>query len=266
MNKILVAIFNDEESAYEGLSALKDLHRDHDISIYSTAVISKAADGTISVKQVADEGARGTWLGILSGSLVGLLAGPIGVMVGASLGGLTGSLFDLRKAGVDIDFAEEVANEFPPGKTAVLADIEESWTAPVDTRLQKFGAIIFRRLRSEVAEDQFAREAAADEAELRELKEEWKAANEETKVEIQKRIDAIKNKLNAAADQVDQRLQSVQSDVTAKVEALQQQMTDASDARKAKLEKQIAALKADQASRSEKLNKAGSLIKEALTY
>jgi hypothetical protein len=35
MNKMLVAVFDREDAAFEGLSALKDLHRDGDISLYS---------------------------------------------------------------------------------------------------------------------------------------------------------------------------------------------------------------------------------------
>lgn len=37
--------------------------------------------------------------------------------VGASLGGLTGALFDLRDAGIDNDFVEEVSRALTPSKT-----------------------------------------------------------------------------------------------------------------------------------------------------
>jgi uncharacterized membrane protein len=104
MNKILVAVFNTEPAAYQGLSALKDLHTDGDITLYSTAVIVKDASGTATVKQAADEGPVGTTLGMLTGSLLGLLAGPVGVAVGASTGGLAGLVFDLARTGISADF------------------------------------------------------------------------------------------------------------------------------------------------------------------
>jgi uncharacterized membrane protein len=47
MNKILVAVFNGEAAAFQGLSALKDLHRDGDITLYSSAVIVKDKSGKI---------------------------------------------------------------------------------------------------------------------------------------------------------------------------------------------------------------------------
>jgi hypothetical protein len=45
MNKMLIAIFDREAAAFEGLSALKDLHRNGDISLYSSAVIAKDSTG-----------------------------------------------------------------------------------------------------------------------------------------------------------------------------------------------------------------------------
>ena len=56
MNKMLVAVFNSETLAFEGLSALKDLHKDGDITLHATAVLSKDASGQVSLKQTADGG------------------------------------------------------------------------------------------------------------------------------------------------------------------------------------------------------------------
>ena len=162
MNKMLVAVFNTEPAAYEGIKALKELHNDGDITLFATAVIAKDSSGAASVKQDADEGPVGTAMGLLTGSVVGLLGGPIGVALGASLGSLTGMIFDLNKTGIDIAFVDEVSKALTPGKAAVLADIEETWLTPVDTRIGKLGGIVFRRLRSEVVEDQLAREAGIE--------------------------------------------------------------------------------------------------------
>ena len=77
MNKMLVAIFDRESAAYEGLSALKDLHRDGDISLYSSAVVVKDNAGKVELKQAADGGPVGTALGLLTGSLIGIWAAPL---------------------------------------------------------------------------------------------------------------------------------------------------------------------------------------------
>lgn len=129
MNKMLVAVFDSETVAAEGLSALKGLHKDGDITVYATAVLVKDASGKVSIKQAAEQGPIGTGLGMLAGSMVGLLAGPVGLAVGASMGTLTGLIFDLNKSGIDVQFVDEVSKALSPGKAAVLADVEESWAA-----------------------------------------------------------------------------------------------------------------------------------------
>jgi uncharacterized membrane protein len=265
MNKMLVAVFDTEPAAYEGLQALKDLHQDGDITLYATAVLVKDPSGAVSVKQTADEGPLGTALGMLTGSLVGLLAGPVGVAIGLSAGGLTGLIVDLSESEVNIDFVDEVSNALIPGKAAVLAEVEETWQTPVDTRLGKLGGLVFRRLRSEVVEDQLVRESAAFEAELQQLEDELAQAAAEDKAELQKEIAAAKQKLEATRAQAEARQQQLKSEADAKIAAMREQMKQASERRKAQIEKRTAEVKADYEARSAKLEQASKLAKEALS-
>ncbi len=265
MNKILVAVFDTEPAAFEGQSALKELHETGDITLYSTAVIVKDASGTVSVKQMADEGPIGTSLGLLTGSLIGLLAGPIGVAVGASAGALTGLIIDLGKSGIGVDFVDEVSKTLSPGKVAVLAEVEETWVTPVDTRLGQLGGVVFRRQRSEVIEDQLNREAAACDAELKQLKDELKQANADTKAAVQKKIDAVQKKLEATQAAAEARLEQAQRETDAKIETMRGQMKQASDRQKAHIEKRMTEVKAAQAASSAKLEQVRKRVKEALT-
>ena len=54
------------------------------MTTYEGAIIAKNADGTVSVKDWEEEGPIGTLLGMMLGSLVGVIAGPAGVLVGAA--------------------------------------------------------------------------------------------------------------------------------------------------------------------------------------
>lgn len=264
MNKMLVAVFRTESGAYEGLGALKDLHRDGDISLYATAVIAKDSSGAVSVKQAVEEGPVGTALGMLTGSMVGLLAGPVGLAAGAWLGTMTGALFDLNKTGINIDFVDEVSKALSPGKAAVLADVEETWVTPVDTKIGRLGGLVFRRLRSEVIEDQLVRERAAFEAQLTQLQDELAQASADTKAALQKEIDAVRTKIEVTRSQAKARAQQLRSDMEAKVTALTDQMRQASARQKAQIERRIAEVKADYEARSAKLRQAHELAKEAL--
>jgi len=265
MNKMLVAVFNNEMVASEGVSALKELHKDGAITLYATAVLVKDAGGKVSVKQSADEGPIGTALGMLVGSMVGLLAGPVGLAVGVSVGGLTGLITDLTKSGFDVQFVDDVSKALSPGKAAVLAEVEESWTAPVDARLGKLGGLVFRRLRSEVVEDQLARESAAFKTEVTQLEEELVQAHAEDKAAIQAHLDDAQKKVQVMQRQAHARIDQTKHEADAKITALRGQIEHASERQKAKIEKRIAGVTADLEARHAKLKEAGRLASQALS-
>jgi uncharacterized membrane protein len=149
MEKMLIAIFDTAPQALKGVINLNDLHRAGDITLYSTAVITKESSGRVSIKQASEREWNGTPLGFLTGILVGTLGGPIGLAIGASIGGLAGLIFDLAKAGFSADFLEEASQALAPGKTALLAEIDEAVEAPVDMKLVKLGGHVSRRPRTE---------------------------------------------------------------------------------------------------------------------
>lgn len=264
MNKMLLATFDSETAAFEGLKDLKDLHDTGDITLYSWAVIARDKTGKLELKQQADRGPVGAALGLLTGSVVGLLAGPAGALLGASLGGLSGLLFDLDNADVGVAFLGDVSKTLTPGKTAVLADVDETWTTPVDARLGEHGGIVSRRFRAEVVEDQLVRESAAFEASLKALDEELKQASAENRIAIQKEIDDTKKQLKATQDQAKARLDQAKAEMEARIKTLQAQAKGASDRAKARIDKRIAAARADFDMRSKKLNQAWNLTREAL--
>ena len=94
MHKIIVSVFDSEPAAFQGVTALKELHNEGDITLYATSVVKKAENGWVSVLQSDDNGPVGTLTGLVGGSLVGLLGGPIGVAIGAYAGTMGGALFD----------------------------------------------------------------------------------------------------------------------------------------------------------------------------
>lgn len=264
MNKMLVAIFDTEAAAFEGLSALRDLHAEGDITLYASAVIVKDKSGRIETRQVADSGPVGTAVGMATGALIGILGGPAGVALGATVGGLGGFLVDLDDSGFGATVIDDVAQSLTPGKAAVLADLDESWTTPVDTRLHKLGGLVFRRMRAEVVEDQLARESAAFEAELKALDSDLKQSAAENRAAIQKDIESVKQQIKATQDRAKAKLDQAKAETEAKVKALQDQAKGASDRAKTRIEKRIADVKTDFERRSKKLSQAWSLTKEAL--
>ena len=57
---------------------------------------------------------------------------------------------DLNNARVGEDFVDDVRQELQPNKFAVVAEIQEDWTTPVDSRMEAIGGKVYRRALSEV--------------------------------------------------------------------------------------------------------------------
>jgi len=273
MSKYVVVVFPDEAKAYEGEEVFKTLHYEvGNLSLYGLAVIKKDASGGIDVKKAEDEGPVGTALGMLTGAMLGLLAGPAGAAVGAAGGAaigaaggaLIGSMADLNNVGVGLDFIEMVGNRMDADTAAVIAEIEEYWTIPLDTRMDALGGTVFRQNRYVFEDEQWDQEVQAWKQDMAELKEEIKEANDENKAKLKAKSEALHQKLQDAHDKNKAKVQQLEDEMKAKVAKLEEQAAKAKDEAKAKIEKRTEEVKAEYSARNAKLKEAGQLIKEGL--
>lgn len=260
---MLIAVFETETKAYEGLNALKDLHEQGDITLYATAVIHKDQNGKIQVKGGADQGPVGMGVGLLTGSLIGLLGGPVGVAIGVFTGTMAGLMYDVNMDNVNTTFADEVSKALSKGKTAVVSEIDETWTVPVDTKLEVLGGRVFRRLRYEVEDEQINREAEAISNEYEQFKEEFKEATEADKAKFQASIENLLGNAKAASDELKKKMIDSKDQFDARVNTIKDQMRSADDRGKAKLQKRIDSLTVAYNARTAKLKQAATLISEA---
>jgi uncharacterized membrane protein len=220
MDRMLVVVFGNESKAYEGKKALLQLDGEGSIGVYGYAVLAKNADGTASVKQGDDVGPIGSLVGTSLGSLIGVLAGPVGLAVGASAGLLTGEAFDVNNAGIGYDFIDDVSKVLLPDRVAVIAEIDEDWTTPVDTRMEALGGTVFRRALSEVKEKIHEENVAAMKADLAELKAEHAKAHADRKAKLQEKINQLDTKIQAQLQKAKDRGDAVQRKVQAKAQVL----------------------------------------------
>ncbi|MBO0801075.1 MAG: DUF1269 domain-containing protein [Blastocatellia bacterium] len=263
MNKLIVVVFNNESKAYEGTKALRELHAEGNITFYAGAVIAKDSNGKVSVKQAVDQGPIGTVLGFATGGLIGLLGGPVGMAVGATAGTLSGSMYDMLQIGVDEDFVKEVSGYLTPGKTAVVAEIDEEWVTPLDTRMEAIGGVVFRCIRGEYIDAQIERGIAADKAELVKMKAERDQAVGEAKAKLQAKIEATQERLQTRRDGIESKIDGIVREGEAKVKSMEEQMATVKGEGKAKLQKRIAETRSDNEARNDKLRKAWQLVREA---
>jgi uncharacterized membrane protein len=263
-DKILVSVFDSERTAFEGLTALKELHRDGDITLYASTVIAKDPSGTVQVRETADHGPIGTLVGVVTGGLVGLLGGPVGVAVGAYVGGFGGLMYDMFNAGVSMDFVDEVGASMTPGKAAVIADVDELWVTPVDSRLGALGGTTFRRFPGDVIDEELIRETEAAKKELEQLRAELRETSGEAKANVEAAIEAQRRKLQALVDRFDETLAHEKAEFDARLATLREQLSKARESQQARIDARIEELKASHEERKAKLEEARQLAKESV--
>ena len=220
MDRMLVTVFDHETKAYEGKSALHQLEKEGSITLYASAVILKHADGSVSVKDEAVAAPLGALVGTPAGAIIGLLGGPVGFAAGATAGLLIGGLFDIDNARVGEDFVQDISRALAPNKVALIAEVDEEWTTPVDTRMQALGGAVFRRALWEVREQIDDEETAAMKADLAQLKAEIQKANADQKKKLQAKVDALQAKIEARENKLKQQGDALKKQAQAKSEIL----------------------------------------------
>jgi uncharacterized membrane protein len=155
---VVIAAFDSRNQAYD---AAREIERVSDVK--SGAIIEKDPLGNVteldSKNLPTAWGLGGAAGGALVGALVGLLAGPGGAAVGTAAGtaaatsgaaagavggGMTGSAADLTNWGLKADYLDTAATYLLPGKTAVVAEVEEGSTGPIDDAVARHGGIVYR--------------------------------------------------------------------------------------------------------------------------
>ena len=220
MDRMLVVVFDTESKAYEGKKTLLQLDSEGSIVTFAYAVIGKDAQGNVTVKQGDDPGPLGTLVGTSLGSLIGLLGGPTGVAIGALAGMVAGSTADLSNARVGDDFVDDVAKKLTPNKFAVVAEIQEDWTTPVDTRMDAIGGTVFRRALSDVKDMVDDEDTAAMKADIAQIKAEHAKARADRKAKLQEKINQLDSKIQARLEKAKERRQAAEQRAKAKAEIL----------------------------------------------
>ena len=266
MDKMIVTVFDNESQAYEASQALRDLHFEGSVLVYSGAVISKDADGNVQLRAIDDEGPIGTAVGMAFGSLFGAVAGgPIGMLAGTEIGGWTGLFADAYNYDRGTEFVSEVANRLDEGKCALVIQVDEGWTAPVNARLEEIGGQVYRRDLERVEAEQWLREIEAEERALEQLEAELEQASDETRAELQAKVDAARTRLENTHANMKAKYEAFKAETQAKVEVVEDRIQTASEEAKAKLEERKSKIEADFQACATRIKEKLADAKQALT-
>ncbi|HME82495.1 MAG TPA: hypothetical protein VKF82_10490 [Candidatus Eremiobacteraceae bacterium] len=163
MDNYIAIVFPNDAKAYDGLHQLWGLDGKGDVTVHAAAVIRRDEFGKIDVATKDTDIGMRTMVGVGIGALLGALAGPAGIATGSAIGaavgagaaagGAIGVTADAIKAGEQDEASFETGFVLPKGQSAVLAEVSEDWTTPVDTTMTGLGGRVFRRAKSDVRDD-----------------------------------------------------------------------------------------------------------------
>jgi len=160
MDNYIAVIFDSDVIAADGLRALGTLNHNGDVTVHGAAVIRRLADGTLDVTTKHTAPGLRTALGLAFGAILGMFAGPAGIAAGAYAGGVAGMAGDVIKSGEHSEAAIEVEAVLRPGHAAIIAEVSEDLTSPIDPTMKALGGRVYRRPKGELRHAFF--DAAAD--------------------------------------------------------------------------------------------------------
>jgi uncharacterized membrane protein len=196
---VVVVRFSEPSKAYEALSVLKESDAEGHMGLKSAAVVERTQQGELRIADSAENvGLVGTAGGSLIGLLVGVLGGPVGMLLGWGAGALVGGSFDLDRADESDEALGVLGRAIPPGSTALIADVTEPAVELIDAKMDLLGGEVTRRsvvdVVAELGTAHEAADAAAREA-RRTVREKRKA---EMTADLDEHVAKLKEKLHVS--------------------------------------------------------------------
>ncbi len=195
MNRAIIFSGKSETEIFRLSQKINELNGNGDISLGENIIVIKDNDGKTTLKNSKGDVLPFTIGGALTGSLLGLLGGPFGMMIGASLGSLIGFTGDLIKKGAESDYLDKIIKALPDGKSFLIAHIDEDWEVPLDTISKELDITTSRINIDEEFEKNIEKELAELNKGIDEL--EIKVENtaiDETKEKLNQKIEELKVK------------------------------------------------------------------------
>jgi uncharacterized membrane protein len=161
MQTVIVAVVQSELTAQDAAHALDLLADAGAIGLTAAAVVTKTSGGAISVLRSRRALPASALGGGVIGALIGVFTGPFGIGMGAAIGFAVGGVMDLSDLKLRRDFVASLERTLESGKSALVAQIDEDDTGPVNQQMTALGAVVLRRDMTDVTNEQYDKEVAA---------------------------------------------------------------------------------------------------------
>jgi len=149
---LYIATYSDPGAAQEDWDGIKQLARDGVIMVDGLVLVSRDADGKMTVKDNAHDVGKGVALGAVGGAIIGLIFPPAflaSAAVGAGIGAGAGKIVDRRQKK---EIKEDVEDVLPSGSSGIVALFEEQWIDDVEKALTQADKVSKHEVDSDSAE------------------------------------------------------------------------------------------------------------------
>jgi uncharacterized membrane protein len=130
------------------------------------------------------------------GLLIGVLGGPLGVLIGGATGLLVGSLFDLEDDDDTTSVLSDISRSVQLGHTALLAQVTEQDPEVIDTAMGRLDGTAIRRPVVDVEAEISAAESAQRAAKKKARKELHEQRHHDHEQKVHSKIAELKAKLH----------------------------------------------------------------------
>jgi len=198
---VIAVSFKEDSKAYEAITDLKDLEARETINLRAAAVVVRGQDGQIVVKdEVGDSEFPTTAAGGLIGLVIGIIGGPLGVLIGGATGVLAGAIFETDDEDKSESVLAEISRKVSVDHATLLAQLFEPDPADVDTTMAALGGTVLRERAGAVEAEIAAAQKAQCEAKKKARKELREQREAQHKEEVHAKIEVLKEKLHVHKD------------------------------------------------------------------
>ena len=209
MHNIITAVFQNESEGYQMITELRNAPVTEQAAILQMMLVKcdeKGLELCDRYEGIATVG-KGSLIGGLTGSMIGILGGPLGVLLMGTAGAMTGTMVDTGEAVAGEVLMETVAGKLYKGEVGLIILADEEDESYLDGILSKFPVEILRYDALDIAEEVDEAIKIQDEKDrqalmrLRQRKKEaeekeWQEKREAWKAELEANFEEFKKNYN----------------------------------------------------------------------
>lgn len=180
MYNIVGALFTTESEAREAMAALSETPQINGTTIYQISLVKrkegvlKLCDNFSSEYLKSNDAVKGG----LIGGLIGVLTGPVGLLLGGAAGALLGKAGEEDKKDESAALIEQAAKKLEEGDIALIALVDETDESILDHAMVKFNTVIVR-YDAEVISKELEEAEKMEEEMARQAREKLRGADEQ---------------------------------------------------------------------------------------